>query len=120
MSIVHRFDTLVDAMTARYGHLPMGLEMACVRLIEEQQAELERQQQMWEQWRRDALRYRFLMEHDADDLCREPLWPVVDWMRGGPVPTTKAEIDAAMQGNLCRCGTYLRIREAIHKAADTI
>ena len=28
-----------------------------------------------------------------------------------------AEIDAAMSGNLCRCGTYLRIRKAIHKAA---
>lgn len=27
------------------------------------------------------------------------------------------EIDAAMNGNLCRCGTYLRIRQAIHKAA---
>ena len=31
---------------------------------------------------------------------------------------TDAEIDAAMEGNLCRCGTYLRIREAIHKAAN--
>jgi isoquinoline 1-oxidoreductase subunit alpha len=31
---------------------------------------------------------------------------------------TDAEIDAAMEGNLCRCGTYLRIREAIHKAAS--
>ena len=30
---------------------------------------------------------------------------------------TNAEIDSAMNGNLCRCGTYLRIREAIHKAA---
>lgn len=30
---------------------------------------------------------------------------------------TDAQIDAAMNGNLCRCGTYLRIREAIHKAA---
>jgi isoquinoline 1-oxidoreductase alpha subunit len=29
-----------------------------------------------------------------------------------------AEIDAAMNGNLCRCGTYLRIREAIHRAAS--
>jgi isoquinoline 1-oxidoreductase alpha subunit len=29
-----------------------------------------------------------------------------------------AEIDAAMNGNLCRCGTYLRIRQAIHKAAQ--
>lgn len=28
-----------------------------------------------------------------------------------------AQIDAAMNGNLCRCGTYLRIRQAIHKAA---
>jgi isoquinoline 1-oxidoreductase alpha subunit len=30
---------------------------------------------------------------------------------------TDAEIDAAMQGNLCRCGCYPRIREAIHRAA---
>jgi aerobic-type carbon monoxide dehydrogenase small subunit (CoxS/CutS family) len=29
-----------------------------------------------------------------------------------------AQIDAAMQGNICRCGTYQRIRAAIHKAAD--
>lgn len=28
-----------------------------------------------------------------------------------------AQIDAAMNGNLCRCGTYLRIRQAIHEAA---
>jgi aerobic-type carbon monoxide dehydrogenase small subunit (CoxS/CutS family) len=28
-----------------------------------------------------------------------------------------AEIDAAMSGNLCRCGTYDRIRRAIHRAA---
>jgi isoquinoline 1-oxidoreductase alpha subunit len=27
------------------------------------------------------------------------------------------DIDAAMNGNLCRCGTYIRIRQAIHKAA---
>ena len=33
-----------------------------------------------------------------------------------PRPTDQ-EIDAAMDGNLCRCGTYLRIRQAIHKAA---
>ena len=30
---------------------------------------------------------------------------------------TDAEIDAAMRGNLCRCGTYVRIRQAIHAAA---
>jgi isoquinoline 1-oxidoreductase alpha subunit len=31
---------------------------------------------------------------------------------------TDAEIDAAMDGNICRCGTYLRIRKAIHRAAE--
>ncbi len=30
---------------------------------------------------------------------------------------TDADIDAAMAGNICRCGTYPRIRAAIHKAA---
>ena len=34
-----------------------------------------------------------------------------------PQPTD-ADIDRAMNGNLCRCGTYLRIREAIHMAAS--
>jgi isoquinoline 1-oxidoreductase subunit alpha len=29
-----------------------------------------------------------------------------------------AEIDAAMSGNICRCGTYQRIRAAIHRAAS--
>ncbi len=28
-----------------------------------------------------------------------------------------SEIDAAMKGNICRCGTYQRIREAVHRAA---
>lgn len=31
-----------------------------------------------------------------------------------------AEIDAAMAGNICRCGTYQRIRAAIHDAAKTL
>jgi isoquinoline 1-oxidoreductase alpha subunit len=31
-----------------------------------------------------------------------------------------AQIDAAMDGNLCRCGTYPRIRSAIHRAADIL
>jgi isoquinoline 1-oxidoreductase alpha subunit len=30
---------------------------------------------------------------------------------------TDAQIDSAMNGNVCRCGTYLRIKEAIHLAA---
>ena len=33
---------------------------------------------------------------------------------------TDAEIDAAMSGNLCRCGTYPRIRQAIHEAAGAV
>jgi aerobic-type carbon monoxide dehydrogenase small subunit (CoxS/CutS family) len=31
-----------------------------------------------------------------------------------------ADIDAAMSGNICRCGTYPRIRRAIHRAAELI
>jgi isoquinoline 1-oxidoreductase alpha subunit len=37
-------------------------------------------------------------------------------LRRKPKPTDQ-EIDSALAGNLCRCGTYLRIREAIRKAA---
>jgi isoquinoline 1-oxidoreductase alpha subunit len=33
-----------------------------------------------------------------------------------PAPTD-ADIDNAMGGNICRCGTYIRIRQAIHQAA---
>ena len=31
---------------------------------------------------------------------------------------TDVDIDDAMTGNICRCGTYLRIRKAIHVAAE--
>ena len=31
---------------------------------------------------------------------------------------TDTDIDEAMTGNICRCGTYSRIRQAIHRAAD--
>jgi isoquinoline 1-oxidoreductase subunit alpha len=31
-----------------------------------------------------------------------------------------ADIDAAMSGNICRCGTYQRIRAAIHRAAELL
>lgn len=34
-----------------------------------------------------------------------------------PNPTDR-DIDAAMAGNICRCGTYIRIRKAIHEAAE--
>jgi isoquinoline 1-oxidoreductase subunit alpha len=38
-------------------------------------------------------------------------------LRATPHPND-ADIDAAMAGNICRCGTYARIREAIKKAAQ--
>jgi isoquinoline 1-oxidoreductase subunit alpha len=31
-----------------------------------------------------------------------------------------ADIDSAMSGNICRCATYVRIRSAIHQAAETL
>ena len=37
-------------------------------------------------------------------------------LKRNPSPTDK-DIDIAMQGHICRCGTYLRIRKAIKKAA---
>ena len=40
-------------------------------------------------------------------------------LRQNPRPSD-AEIDAAMAGNICRCGTYQRIRKAIHRAADLL
>ena len=39
-------------------------------------------------------------------------------LASNPHPTD-AEIDAAMSGNICRCGTYVRIREGIKQAAKS-
>ena len=38
-------------------------------------------------------------------------------LKDNPHPTDE-DIDTAMGGNICRCGTYLRIRKAIHIAAE--
>ena len=40
-------------------------------------------------------------------------------LKTNPTPSD-ADIDAAMAGNLCRCGTYPRIRKAIHRAAQLL
>ena len=40
-------------------------------------------------------------------------------LASNPRPTD-ADIDGAMAGNICRCATYVRIRSAIHSAADTL
>ena len=38
-------------------------------------------------------------------------------LKENPRPTDN-DIDEAMSGNICRCGTYPRIRRAIHRAAE--
>jgi len=38
-------------------------------------------------------------------------------LQENPHPTDE-DIDASMDGNICRCGTYFRIRKAIHRAAE--
>jgi isoquinoline 1-oxidoreductase alpha subunit len=38
-------------------------------------------------------------------------------LKSNPKPSD-ADIDKALEGNLCRCGTYLRIRAGIHRAAE--
>ena len=40
-------------------------------------------------------------------------------LAGNPAPTDD-DIDAAMSGNICRCGTYVRIRDAIKHAAKSL
>ncbi|HWV11375.1 MAG TPA: (2Fe-2S)-binding protein [Pseudomonas sp.] len=40
-------------------------------------------------------------------------------LKSNPAPDD-AQIEAAMAGNICRCGTYARIRAAIHDAAKTL
>jgi isoquinoline 1-oxidoreductase subunit alpha len=40
-------------------------------------------------------------------------------LKSNPTPTDE-DIDAYMSGNICRCGTYQRIRAAIHTAAKTV
>jgi len=40
-------------------------------------------------------------------------------LANNPRPSDE-QVDAAMSGVICRCGTYLRIRAAIHRAAETL
>lgn len=43
--------------------------------------------------------------------------PLVEMCRRNGIQPTDEQIDDVMRGNICRCGTYPRIREAIKKAA---
>jgi aerobic-type carbon monoxide dehydrogenase small subunit (CoxS/CutS family) len=40
------------------------------------------------------------------------------FLKSNPNPTD-AEIETAMNGNICRCGTYIRIKKAIKRAANS-
>jgi len=60
------------------------------------------------------------IEHDVPQCgyCQSgQLMSAAVLLRENPNPTDQ-DIDNAMSGNICRCGTYPRIRAAIHKAAQ--
>ncbi|OAI03838.1 (2Fe-2S)-binding protein [Methylomonas methanica] len=68
-------------------------------------------------------------EHPLQKVWQELDVPQCGYCQAGQIMTaaallkknprpTDAEIDAELAGNLCRCGTYLRIRAGIHRAAE--
>jgi isoquinoline 1-oxidoreductase alpha subunit len=68
-------------------------------------------------------------EHPLQKVWQELDVPQCGYCQAGQIMTAAAllkktphpsdeEIDAALEGNLCRCGTYLRIRAGIHRAAE--
>ena len=62
------------------------------------------------------------IEHDVPQCgyCQAgQLMSAAALLARNPAPSD-ADIDEAMRGNLCRCGTYLRIRAAIHSAAKEL
>ena len=68
--------------------------------------------------RAEAVRRAWLGEDVAQcGYCQTgQIMAAVALLAAHPSPTD-AEIDAAMSANLCRCGTYQRVRRAIHRAA---
>jgi isoquinoline 1-oxidoreductase alpha subunit len=65
---------------------------------------------------------RAWLEHDVVQCgyCQSgQIMAAAALLASNPSPTD-ADIDAAMAGNICRCGTYQRIRQAIHKAATHV
>ncbi|WP_460983430.1 (2Fe-2S)-binding protein [Spirosoma fluminis] len=59
------------------------------------------------------------LEHDVAQCgyCQSgQIMSAASLLKSNPNPTD-ADIDAAMSGNICRCGTYLRIKDAIKSAA---
>src|SRR5882724_2118731 len=58
-----------------------------------------------------------LLDGAARRSCQTLVMQAAELLAKTPHPTDD-EITNAMDGNLCRCGTYHRIRKAIHRAAD--
>lgn len=62
------------------------------------------------------------LEHDVPQCgyCQAgQIMNAVAFLKNNPNPTDE-EIEGAMNGNLCRCGTYLRIKAAVKTAAKTV
>ncbi|EGW20950.1 MULTISPECIES: (2Fe-2S)-binding protein [Methylobacter] len=70
-------------------------------------------------------------EHPLQKVWQELDVPQCGYCQAGQIMTaaallkknprpTDADIDTALAGNLCRCGTYLRIRAGIHRAAEIV
>lgn len=65
---------------------------------------------------------RAWLEHDVAQCgyCQSgQIMAAADFLERYPQPTD-ADIDANMSSVLCRCGTYVRIRKAIHRAAEIV
>ena len=65
---------------------------------------------------------RAWVEHDVAQCgyCQPgQIMATVDFLSKHPDPTDE-DIDANLSGLLCRCGTYVRIRKAVHRAAELV
>ena len=102
----------VDGVAMRSCSLPVGtVEGKQITTIEglAQNGTLHKVQKAW-------------IEHDVPQCgyCQAgQIMAAAALLAANPRPSD-ADIDAAMSGNLCRCGTYIRIRKAIHAAARQV
>ncbi|SFE46439.1 (2Fe-2S)-binding protein [Roseivivax sediminis] len=102
---------MVDGMPRRSCVTPVGtLEGASVETIEGLDgAEAEAVQSAWVQ-----------IDVPQCGWCQSgQVMSAVGLLRMNRAPSDE-DIDNAMAGNICRCATYVRIRQAIHDAADTL
>ena len=100
----------VDGSPVRSCVLPVSaVANASVRTIEGLGDELHPVQRAWQE-----------IDVPQCGYCQSgQIMSAVALLEKNPAPTD-ADIDNAMSGNLCRCGTYIRIRAAIKMAAQTM